>query len=67
MRLRTASLSYTLPAVWVKKAGMKECRLYMNGQNLLTLTRYKGADPETQIFYRMPPLKTLVAGIQLHF
>ncbi|MEI9912240.1 MAG: hypothetical protein WDO71_22860 [Bacteroidota bacterium] len=36
-------------------------------QNLLTFTSYKGADPETQNFYQLPPLKTIVFGIQFTF
>lgn len=66
-RLRTASLSYDLPATWLQKARISGCRLYISGQNLLTITRYKGADPETGDFYRLPPLKTLSAGVQLNF
>ena len=38
-------------------------RLYIQGQNLLTLTRYEGMDPETG--FGLPPLKMLVAGANI--
>jgi TonB-linked SusC/RagA family outer membrane protein len=46
IRLKTASLSYTLPDRIVKSIGVEHVRLYLSGQNLLTLTRYSGFDPE---------------------
>lgn len=39
-------LGYTLPAAWSKKAAMSSVRFFVSGQNLLTLTRYTGLDPE---------------------
>jgi hypothetical protein len=36
-------------------------------QNVLTITGYRGADPETQRLYQLPPLKTLVIGVDLTF
>jgi TonB-linked SusC/RagA family outer membrane protein len=65
IRFKNVSLYYSLPLVTVKKAGLESCRVYVTGQNLVTLTRYKGADPETQNLYRLPPLKILTCGIQI--
>ncbi|MHB8207636.1 SusC/RagA family TonB-linked outer membrane protein [Mucilaginibacter sp.] len=68
IRLKTLSLSYTLPkSNWLEKLKLESCRIYVQGQNLLTITGYKGADPETQSIFSLPPLKTLTAGIQLSF
>ena len=36
LRLKNIELSYSLPQNWIKKAGMKECRVYVNGSNLVT-------------------------------
>ncbi|MDR0712811.1 MAG: TonB-dependent receptor [Bacteroidales bacterium] len=46
IRLKTASLSYTLPLRTVKSIGLENVRIYLSGQNLLTFTRYSGFDPE---------------------
>ena len=46
---------------------MQSCRIYLNAQNLFTITDYKGNDPENQNFYALPPLKTIVAGLQFTF
>ncbi|MDR1865383.1 MAG: TonB-dependent receptor, partial [Bacteroidales bacterium] len=46
IRLKTASLAYTLPAKIVKSIGLENVRVYLSGQNLLTFTRYSGFDPE---------------------
>jgi TonB-linked SusC/RagA family outer membrane protein len=65
IRLKNISLSWHINKF--KKAGINSCRLYVQGQNLLTFTRYKGADPEVQFVNYLPPLKTLVFGIQASF
>jgi TonB-linked SusC/RagA family outer membrane protein len=67
IRLKNISLSYNLPSNWLQKMHLSNCRIYMLGQNLLTITNYKGADPEAQTFYTLPPLKTIAAGIQFTF
>jgi len=63
IRLKSLSLTYTVPTAWSKKFSAK---IYAQGQNLLTFTNYKGADPENHSFY-LPPLRQLTLGIQLGF
>jgi TonB-dependent starch-binding outer membrane protein SusC len=65
IRLRNLSLSYSLPAAWIKKAKLRSLRCFIEGQNLFTLTNYRGADPETQSILSLPPLKQLAIGLQL--
>ena len=67
IRLKTVSLSYTIPARTLSRKGLKGCRVYAQGQNLLTFSRYKGSDPETQNLNTLPPLTTITGGIQLNF
>lgn len=43
MRLRSVSLTYTVP---FKPGFFKYATVYLTGNNLVTLTRYKGYDPE---------------------
>lgn len=63
IKLRNVSLSYSLPATLLKKLHAQNVRVYMQGQNLLTITSYKGFDPETRSV-SLPPLRTITAGIQ---
>jgi TonB-dependent starch-binding outer membrane protein SusC len=66
IRLKTLSLSYALPGNCIKKIKLQGCSLFVNAQNLFTLTHYLGSDPETQSLYGVPPMKTVVAGIQIN-
>jgi TonB-dependent starch-binding outer membrane protein SusC len=67
IRLRNASLSYSLSDRLLAKTAMESCRIYIQGQNVGTFTRYKGADPENQNLYALPPLRAITGGIQLTF
>ena len=46
LRLRTVQIAYNLPRPLVQRLKLQNVRVYANGQNLLTLTRYPGLDPE---------------------
>ncbi|WP_321331798.1 TonB-dependent receptor [uncultured Bacteroides sp.] len=46
MRLKTAQLGYTLPIYLTRKVSVQKLRIYVAAENLLTLTGYKGFDPE---------------------
>ncbi len=65
IRLKNVSISYKLPKIIVNKIGFNEVDFYLQGQNLLTITKYKGLDPETQSVTALPPLKVLVLGLKL--
>ena len=65
VRLKNVSLSYNLPAQWMRRMHIETSRVYVQAQNLATFTHYTGSDPEAQNFTRLPPLRTIVAGIQL--
>lgn len=45
-RVRTLQVGYTLPLSIASKMGLKRLRAYVSGNNLLTLTKYSGFDPE---------------------
>jgi TonB-linked SusC/RagA family outer membrane protein len=66
LRVKTVSLSYTLNSNFLRKIKVQSCRVYLNAQNLFTITNYVG-DPESQNLYGVPPLKTIVAGLQFTF
>jgi hypothetical protein len=65
IRLKNLSFSYSLPKKLAEKIKAQNLRVYVQGQNLFTITKYKGLDPEVQ--NATPVLKTLTAGIQLTF
>lgn len=47
---------------------MQDIRIFVLGQNLLTITDYIGLDPENQnVASSLPPLKTITCGIHLTF
>lgn len=46
LRIKSITLSYVLPSKWTQKAKMSEVRISASGNNLYTLTRYTGLDPE---------------------
>jgi TonB-linked SusC/RagA family outer membrane protein len=67
VRLSNLSISYTLPAGYLRKAGIQGCNLFFHTNNLFVITKYKGVDPETQNFGGLPPTKTIVGGINFNF
>ncbi|MEI9945857.1 MAG: SusC/RagA family TonB-linked outer membrane protein [Chitinophagaceae bacterium] len=67
IRLKNASLSYKLPVTWISRAGMRSATLFVQGQNLLTITDYIGADPENQSTSAIPPLRMLSFGARVTF
>lgn len=46
LRLKNLQLGYSIPKKYIQKSHIDNLRLYISGQNLLTLTKYKGYDPE---------------------
>jgi len=70
IRLKNVALSYDLPAYWATRVGMRNCQVFTHVQNLLTITGYKGFDPESQMvgtFPVLPPLRVWTLGVQATF
>lgn len=67
IRIKNLSFAYNLPGILLKRAGIQQLQFTVQAQNLFTITRYKGADPENQNLYVLPPLRTISFGIQLQF
>jgi TonB-linked SusC/RagA family outer membrane protein len=64
VRLKNVSLTYDLP---FKSTYGVRCQVYMQGQNLLTFTKYVNGDPEAKISNYLPPLQVYTAGVKLTF
>lgn len=75
-RLKYIGLSYDLPKQLLSKIGFNSAQVTLSAQNLLTITKYKGLDPEFSngsIFEKgydfgaFPNLKSVSLGIQFGF
>ena len=51
IRLQNLSFGYTFPRKWMQKIYIDNLRIYVNFQNLFTITKYKGLDPEVGAMY----------------
>jgi TonB-linked SusC/RagA family outer membrane protein len=67
IRLKNVSLSWQLPATWLRRVKMQNIRLYFRGENLATISKFTGLDPETQSISSLPPLQVWTLGAQLEF
>lgn len=67
-RLQNVSLAYSLPQQWISKARMSMVRVYIQTQNLFTITNYPGVDPASpSLNYAFPPQRFFTGGIQINF
>lgn len=78
IRFKNISLGYTLPKNWLQSLSISECRIYLTGQNLFTITSYTGYDPEVNRFGNdtisqgidygaYPAAKTYLLGLNVKF
>jgi hypothetical protein len=58
-RLKNLTLGYTFPADLLQKLGLQSARIYVQGQNLFTITDYSGIDPEITSVGSTPGTTTL--------
>ncbi|MDP4128907.1 MAG: SusC/RagA family TonB-linked outer membrane protein [Bacteroidota bacterium] len=65
IRLKNVNVSYRFPKKLNKIMHIAEGRIYVLGQNLITITHYQGMDPENQNLQALPPLRVFTGGIQL--
>jgi TonB-linked SusC/RagA family outer membrane protein len=75
LRVKNVSLSYQIP---FKTNWMKSARVYLSGQNLLTITKYRGYDPEVNSDFNSntlygfdrfayPASRTVTLGVNITF
>ena len=77
LRVKAVTLGYNLSPKVLSTLHIDRARLYLRAQNLFTITKYKGWDPEVNAdyqasninqgidFYSAPQLKTIVFGINI--
>ena len=69
LRLKTVEIGYTFPQKWIKSAGFKSARLFVNGINLITWDKVKLFDPEIASggTGTYPQQKVINAGLTFSF
>ena len=69
LRLKNAELGYTLPKKWTQKAHISTLRIYLQGVNLLTFSKFKLWDPELESSYGnvYPLTRNISLGLNLNF
>lgn len=75
LKLRNIQVGYNVPEKFLSKLQVSRLRLYLNANNLLTLTGYSGTDPEVAgsntsrgVDYGLyPQVRTVTGGIELNF
>lgn len=71
LRLKNLTLSYYFPQSLLKKSGFfSSARIYLQGQNLLTFTKFSGLDPESNLnIYRAsyPMSRQFTFGLEVSF
>lgn len=76
IRLKYIGFGYNLPDSVLKNSGITRARLTLSAQNVITITKYKGLDPEftnSNIFERgvdngaFPNLQTYSFGVEFSF
>lgn len=48
-RMKNIQLTYTIPSAILSKTGIGSARVYLQSQNLFTITKYSGMDPEINL------------------
>ncbi|MDX5438474.1 MAG: SusC/RagA family TonB-linked outer membrane protein, partial [Pontibacter sp.] len=68
VRLRNVTLGYTLPQSLQQRVGLKNARIFVQGDNFWTLFKTQGLDPEQSIDgvtnSRFPAQKTFSVGVR---
>lgn len=68
-RLKNIQIGYTIPKKWTRKFACQNLRIYFSADNLCTLTKYEGLDPEKPAgsgdLY--PTTRTFTVGANISF
>ena len=77
LRLKNVSLGYTFKDINIEKFHLRSARIYISAQNLYTITKYSGVDPEIAYsssnknigldYASYPNVKSFTAGLNIGF
>ena len=70
LRLKNLTVAYSLPKSWLNTLRMNDIQFHFTGRNLLTITEFKGVDPEyegnvVQMMY--PNTRQFEFGVEVSF
>lgn len=69
LKLKTLTLAYNFPKAWMQKVNLGDASVYFQAENLFTVTKQQGLDPEQTFdgttYYRYPAMKTISVGLNL--
>lgn len=66
LRLKTVSLEYNFHKKTLRQLGLNSAKVYIRGQNLITITNFAGLDPQSP-YNNLPALKMVTGGLHLVF
>ena len=78
LRARQMQVGFTFPSAMAKKVGVSRARVYLQAQNVFTITNYSGPDPDIGIQggsdlqmgvdqFRTPAPRTIIFGLNFGF
>ena len=67
MKLKNLTIGYTFPKKWMEKLYVQNLRIYASGENLLTITKFDGMDPEMASGTGYAPMRQYAFGINITF
>lgn len=78
LRVKDISLSYNVPLQYISRIGLTKLQPYVSATNLITLTKYKGRDPEVNQYGNSgavqgldwgtyPSSRSFVLGVKVEF
>ena len=71
LRMKNITLAYNFPQPMIKKISLNSLQLYVQADNLLTVSKNQGLDPEQGItgltYYRYPAMRSISGGINVSF
>ncbi|WP_375587403.1 SusC/RagA family TonB-linked outer membrane protein [Flagellimonas aurea] len=67
IRMRNIAIGYDLPGSVLESLGLNSLRLFVNGQNLFTISGYNGNNPDSSSAIGQPSLRTITMGAQINF
>lgn len=71
MRMKNLSLSYNIPSSLLKHIYLSNCKIYVQGENLFTVYKTEGLDPEQAVsglsYMRYPNVRTFSFGVNVTY
>ena len=67
VKLKNLQIGYTLPQNISRKIAMQKFRVFVSAENLFTITKYPGLDPEIGTTIGYPLMRSVSLGAQISF